>query len=208
MKKGKLLVISGFSGSGKGTIVKKLLQNKNDYFLSISATTRAPRNNEQNGVEYYFVSRDEFEKMIEHNELLEYAKYNDNYYGTPKKAVLDKINNGESVILEIEYQGAFQIKKQFGDAVLIFIIPPSAKILYERLKGRGTETDEQIKKRLDVSALEANIIDKYDYIVINDDLDIAVDIIRQITNDEYNNLEKIDDVINKIVKDIKEKNYV
>ena len=208
MNKGKLLVISGFSGSGKGTIVKKLLNESDDFALSISATTRTPRTNEKNGVEYYFVSHEEFEKMIENNELLEYAKYNNNYYGTPRKFVEEKLEAGKSVLLEIEYQGAFQIKKQFPDAILIFIVPPSAKILHQRLKDRGTETDEQIRNRLKVALIEGKAASEYDYIVVNDDLETSVQDIVKITKDVYNKSEDFTELIISIVKDIEEENYV
>ena len=208
MNKGKLLVISGFSGSGKGTIVKKLLNESDDFALSISATTRTPRTNEKNGVEYYFVSHEEFEKMIENNELLEYAKYNNNYYGTPRKFVEEKLEAGKSVLLEIEYQGAFQIKKQFPDAILIFIVPPSAKILHQRLKDRGTETDEQIRNRLKVALIEGKAASEYDYIVVNDDLETSVQNIVKITKDVYNKSEDFTELIISIVKDIEEENYV
>ena len=136
-EKGLLLVISGFSGAGKGTVVKRLLELHNDYALSISATTRSPREGEQNGREYFFKSTEEFESMIDNSELIEYAKYVSNYYGTPKAYVEEQLEAGKNVILEIEIQGALNIKKMYPDAVLLFIMPPSAEELERRLVGRG-----------------------------------------------------------------------
>ena len=169
--KGLLLVISGFSGAGKGTVVKRLLEQHNDYALSISATTRSPREGEQDGREYFFKSKEEFEKMIEASELIEYARYVDNYYGTPRKFVEDELAAGHNVILEIEVQGAFNIKKQYEDALLIFITAPSAAAIKERLVGRGTESEEVINKRLNRAKEESEDMDKYDYIVINDQVE-------------------------------------
>ena len=173
MNKGVLVVMSGFSGAGKGTIVKELLK-KNDFQLSISCTTRNPREGEQNGREYFFVSRDEFEKMIKNGDMIEYAEYAGNYYGTPRKAVQDWLAEGRDVLLEIEVQGGMQVRKLFPDAVLLFVIPPSAKELYNRLKNRGTETDEQIALRLNQTTRETEYIADYDFVVINDELDKAV----------------------------------
>ena len=178
--KGLLLVISGFSGAGKGTVVKRLLEQHNDYALSISATTRSPREGEQDGREYFFKSKEEFEKMIEASELIEYARYVDNYYGTPRKFVEDELAAGHNVILEIEVQGAFNIKKQYEDALLIFITAPSAAAIKERLVGRGTESEEVINKRLNRAKEESEDMDKYDYIVINDQVEDCADRIHAI----------------------------
>lgn len=177
--KGTLLVLSGFSGAGKGTIVKKLV-SEYDYHISISATTRAPRTGEVDGREYYFKTRDEFQDLINHNGLIEWAEYVGNYYGTPKQFVEEMLAQGKNVILEIEVQGALNVKKQYPEAVLIFIAPPSIPILRERLIGRGTEDRETIEKRLLRAKEEAKDIKEYEYIVINDELDTCVEQVHQI----------------------------
>ena len=179
-EKGLLLVISGFSGAGKGTVVKRLLELHNDYALSISATTRSPREGEQNGREYFFKSTEEFESMIDNSELIEYAKYVSNYYGTPKAYVEEQLEAGKNVILEIEIQGALNIKKMYPDAVLLFIMPPSAEELERRLVGRGTEDEATIKARLQRASDEAKGVENYNYIVINDKVDdcLAYEVVR------------------------------
>ncbi len=174
-RKGIIIVVSGFSGAGKGTIMKALIAKYDQYALSISATTRNPRPGEENGREYFFVSNEEFEKLIKENGLIEHAGYVNHYYGTPRKFVEDKLNAGIDVILEIEIQGALQIKKQYPDAVLLFVMPPSAKELEKRLRGRGTETEEVIRQRLNRAVEESVGIENYDYIVINDKLEDAVE---------------------------------
>lgn len=146
-KKGSLLVISGFSGVGKGTAAKRLVE-KYGYSLSVSATTRKPRTGEVDGREYFFKTEAEFKNLIDYNGFIEYARYVDNYYGTPRKFVEEELAAGHNVILEIEVQGAFNIKKQYDDALLIFITAPSAQAIRERLIGRGTESEEVIHKRL------------------------------------------------------------
>ena len=197
-RKGIIIVVSGFSGAGKGTVMKALTAKYKNYALSISATTRDPRPGEQNGREYFFVSNEEFEKLIKENGLIEHAGYVDHYYGTPRKFVEDKLSSGIDVILEIEIQGALQIKKQYNDAVLLFVMPPSAKELEERLRGRGTETDEVIRQRLSRAKEEAEGIENYDYIVINDKLEDCVervnDIITAVHNTPDRNLEFINDM--------------
>ena len=162
MKKGKLLIISGFSGVGKGTVVKYILDNYSDYKISISATTRSPRDGEVDGTHYHFLTTEKFEDMIKNNQLLEYANYVGNYYGTPRDFVEKNINEGNNVILEIETQGALQVKKMMPEAVMIFVLPPNADTLKERLVGRQTETMEVINKRLSKAAEETGVIDKYD----------------------------------------------
>ena len=173
-KRGALIVISGFSGAGKGTLVKRLLSDYDRFALSISMTTRAPREGEENGREYFFVSRETFEQTIEEGGLLEHAEYCGNYYGTPKAYVEQKLSEGIDVILEIEVQGAFQIKKIFPEAVLFFVTPPSAKVLEERLRGRGTETDDVIRNRLRRADEEAELMDRYDYVLVNDSLEECI----------------------------------
>lgn len=172
--KGVLLVISGFAGTGKGTLVKSLLENYDNYALSVSATTRAPRKNEVEGVHYFYKTREEFLAMIEQGELVEYAEYVGNYYGTPRAYVEQQLAQGKDVILEIEIQGALKIKERFPDTMLLFLLPPDADTLKERLEGRGTETAEVIQKRLARAVEEAQYIEKYDYLVINDDLETCV----------------------------------
>ena len=170
-RKGIIIVVSGFSGAGKGTLMKALTSKYDNYALSVSATTRNPRPGEVNGREYFFVSNEEFEKLIQENGLIEHAGYVDHYYGTPRKFVEDKLSQGIDVILEIEIQGARQIKEQYPDAVLLFVMPPSAAELEKRLRGRGTETEEVILQRLKRAREESVGIEKYDYLVINDDLE-------------------------------------
>ena len=170
-KRGILTVVSGFAGSGKGTLMKKLLKNYDNYALSISATSRKPRPGEEEGKSYFFKTREEFETMIENDELLEHAEYVGNYYGTPRSFVESMLDAGKDVVLEIEIQGAMQIKKKYPDTLLIFVTPPSAGELRRRLTGRGTETPEVIEKRMQRAAKEAEGIENYDYIVINDDID-------------------------------------
>ena len=174
MKKGILLILSGFAGSGKGTIVKELLDKYDNYALSVSATTRSPRPGEKDGREYFFKTVEEFEDMIKAEELLEYARYVDNYYGTPAEYVEKMLKDGKDVILEIEQQGALQIKEKRPDALLLFVMPPSVDEVYNRLKGRGTENEETIMKRMRQGAKEAEVIGKYDFLIINDDLDECV----------------------------------
>lgn len=173
-RKGILVVVSGFSGAGKGTLMKKLVQEYDNYALSVSATTRKPRPGEEDGREYFFVSEEEFRKRIADDELIEYACYCGNYYGTPREYAQKHLKEGRDVILEIEIQGAIKIKEKYPDALLLFVMPPSASELRRRLSGRGTETKEVIDQRLRRAAEEAEGIEVYDYIVINDDLDTCV----------------------------------
>ena len=172
--KGILIVVSGFSGAGKGTLMKQLVHAYDNYALSVSMTTRKPRPGEQEGREYFFVNREEFEEKITNNGLVEYAQYCDNYYGTPREYVEKQLEKGKDVILEIEIQGALKIKEKFPTALLLFVMPPSAAELKKRLEGRGTESLEVIKKRLMRASEEAEGIENYDYIVINDKLEECV----------------------------------
>ncbi len=173
-KRGVLAVISGFSGAGKGTLVKKLIETYDNYALSISMTTRNPRVGEEDGVHYFFITREQFEQNIADGKMLEYAEYVGNYYGTPKEYVEEQLKAGKDVILEIEYMGAFQVKEMMPDALLLFVTPPSADELYRRLKGRGTETDDVIAGRMKRATMEADIVDKYNYLLVNDDLETCV----------------------------------
>ncbi len=180
--KGILIVISGFSGAGKGTLVKRLLSSYDSYALSVSMTTRSPREGERDGVEYFFADREQFEKKIREDGFIEYACYCDNYYGTPKDYVEEQLNAGKDVILEIEIQGALKVKQQFPESLLLFVTPPSAVELKRRLLGRGTESQEVIAKRLARAVVESNGIEAYDYVVVNDDLDACVAEIHQLVN--------------------------
>lgn len=196
--KGLLVVISGFSGAGKGTVMKKLMQLHDEYALSISATTRKPREGEVDGREYFFKTVDEFEQMIANRELIEYAQYVGNYYGTPKAYVEEQLKLGKNVILEIEIQGAMNIKKIFPDAVLMFITPPSAIELENRLRGRGTEDEATVMKRLSRASEESSGVEDYDYIVLNDEVENCVESIHQIVSAEKrkakNNLQLIESI--------------
>ena len=173
--KGVLVVVSGFSGAGKGTVMKALLEKYDNYALSVSATTRSPRPGEENGREYFFLTESQFEDMIRNDELIEHARYVDHYYGTPRKYVEDKMAAGKDVILEIEIQGALKIKQKFPEAVLIFVTPPSAEELRRRLVKRGTEPVETINARLSRAAKEAEGIEDYDFLLVNDEIDECVD---------------------------------
>lgn len=174
---GILTVISGFSGAGKGTVLKRLLEKYDDYALSVSATTRSPREGEEDGREYFFKTQEEFEKMIAKDELIEYAMYVNHYYGTPRAYVQEQLSRGKDVILEIEVQGALKVKEKFPDTTLIFITPPTAQELKRRLTSRGTESPEVVEKRMKTAAGEARFMDAYDYIILNerDRLDECVD---------------------------------
>jgi guanylate kinase len=171
---GILIVISGFSGAGKGTLMKRLLSDYDEFALSVSMTSRQMREGEVDGREYFFVSKEEFETAIKEGKLLEHAEYCGNYYGTPKEYVEKKLKEGKNVILEIEVQGAMQIRKKFPEALLLYVTPPSIAELERRLKARGTETDEVIKRRLTQAKTEVDYVDDYDYLVINDNLDECV----------------------------------
>ena len=210
MKEGQgiLTVISGFSGAGKGTVTRKILEQYDNYALSISATTRDPREGEENGREYFFKTAEEFEKMIAKDELIEYAKYVNNYYGTPKMYVQEQLQKGKDVILEIEIQGALKVKEKYPDTLLLFITPPSAQELKNRLIRRGTEEMDVIEKRMKTAAWEAQFMDQYDYIVINDELQTCVEELHAIIQSEHKksarNLvfaEKIKEDLEKEVKD-------
>ena len=179
-QQGILVVVSGFSGAGKGTLMKELLKRYDNFALSVSATTRQPREGEKDGEDYFFVNREYFQQMIEEGRLVEYAQYVNHYYGTPRDYVEKKMAEGKDVILEIEIQGALKVKKRFPDALLIFVTPPSAGELRRRLVGRGTETIEVINARLRRAAEEASGMEAYDYLLINDEIDACVEQMHQL----------------------------
>ena len=199
---GILVVVSGFSGAGKGTLMKELLKRYDNYALSISATTRAPREGETDGKEYFFVTKEQFEKMRDERKLVEYAQYVNNYYGTPKEYVEQKMAEGKDVILEIEIQGALKVKKRFPDALLLFVTPPSAEELRRRLVGRGTETLEVINARLARAAEEASGMEAYDYLLINDDLDRCVEEMHQLIQLQHRKTSYHLDLLSKMREDL------
>ena len=201
--RGILTVVSGFAGSGKGTVMKKLISDHDCYALSVSATSRAPRPGEEEGVSYFFKTREEFEAMIERGELLEHAEYVGNYYGTPRDFVFRMMDEGKDVVLEIELQGAMQIKERYPDTVLIFLTPPSVDELYARLKGRGTETDEVIAKRMKRASEESEQINRYDYLVINDDVQRAADRIHGIIRAAHHTVSHEDMIIKELSEGLK-----
>ena len=183
-KKGLLIVISGPSGAGKGTICREWLEKHPEAVLSVSATTRAPRPGEKDGVNYFFKTHKEFQEMIENGEFLEYAKVYDNYYGTPRKYVQQQLMSGKDVILEIDIQGALKVKERFDEGVFIFIVPPTMEELKKRIVKRGTESPEAILKRFNSAFEELNFITRYNYVVINDKVDDAVSKIEAILTAE------------------------
>ena len=178
--KGILIVVSGFSGAGKGTLMKLLLETYPNYALSVSMTTRAPREGEADGVAYFFSTTEHFEQTIAEDGLIEYASYCGNYYGTPKAYVEEQLEAGKDVILEIEIQGALKVKEKFPESLLLFVTPPSAEELERRLVGRGTESSEVIRKRLARAYEESEGIEAYDYIVVNDNLQDCVEEIHRL----------------------------
>jgi len=203
MNKGILVVVSGFSGAGKGTVMKRLMEKYDDYALSVSATTRKPRPGEEDGREYFFRTRDEFEKLIEEDALLEYAQYVENYYGTPRSYVEEQLQAGRNVILEIEIQGAMKIKEKIPEALLVFVTPPTVEELERRLTGRGTETAQVIADRLARAGEEAEGMGQYDYILVNDTVEECVDHLHQIIVSEHSRASRNAEFIADIQKQTK-----
>lgn len=204
-KRGILIVVSGFSGAGKGTVMKRLMEKYKDaYALSVSMTTRGPRTGEVDGEHYFFVSREQFEKTISEDGLIEHAQYCGNYYGTPKAYVEKQLAEGKNVILEIEIQGALLVKEKFPETLLLFVTPPSAKELKRRLVGRGTETMEQIDARMKRAIDEAPIMDKYDYIVINDEVEKCVDKIHELVDATKHSTDRNREFIEMMKKELAE----
>lgn len=194
-KTGQLIVISAPSGAGKDTVVKELIKrNPDEFWVSVSATSRLPREGEQEGVDYYYLSKEEFEEKINEGFFIEYTNYAGNYYGTPKKYIKEKLNKGKDVILIIEIEGASNIKKLVPEALMIFIMPPSLKELVRRLKKRGTETDEKIIKRFHTAYKEINEVTKYNYVVVNDILEDAVEKVESIIKAEKCRVDRIEEV--------------
>lgn len=200
-RKGLLLVVSGPSGAGKGTICKSILEKNDHIKLSISATTRKPRTGEVHGVNYFFIEKEEFKTMIEQGEFLEYAQIYDNFYGTPKAAIMETLEKGQDVILEIEMQGARQVKEVYPEGIFVFVLPPSLKELKNRIVGRGTETAEEIEKRFSCAFEEIKQIDDYDYFIVNQDVEKSVKELESIISSEKN---KVTRYKNNIIDKFKE----
>ena len=203
MSKGILVVVSGFSGAGKGTVMKRLMEKYDNYALSVSVTTRSPRPGEQDGKEYFFRTREEFEELIQKDALIEYAQYVKNYYGTPRAYVEEQLNAGKDVILEIEIQGALKIKEQFPETLLLFMVPPSAQVLEDRLRGRGTETEEVVQKRLRRAVEEAEFIEKYDYLIVNDDLDTCIHEAHEIIQSQHHRVDQRTEFLSDLKQQLK-----
>lgn len=198
MNKGILVVVSGFSGVGKGTVMRALLDKYNNYSLSVSVTTRAPRPGEIDGKDYFFRTKDEFEKLVEEDALIEYAQYVENYYGTPRAYVEEQLEQGKDVILEIELQGARKVKEKFPEALFIFVTPPSMEELKKRLIGRGTESPEVIASRMRRACEESEGMEEYDYLLVNDKLEECVGQLHQIIRGEHFRTDRNQEFIKKI----------
>ncbi len=194
-KQGQLIVVSGPSGAGKDTIVGKLIENNSNIWLSVSATSRKPRAGEEEGINYFFLEKEEFEQKIQENYFLEYAEYAGNYYGTPKEKIIEKIEKGIDVVLVIEIQGAKKIKDLVPEAIFIFIMPPSEKELLKRLKNRKTEAKEKIIERFNIAYKEMNEVTKYNYVVVNDELEEAVAKVDSIIKAEKCRVDRIEEML-------------
>jgi guanylate kinase len=205
LQEGLLFVVSGPSGVGKGTIIKELVNKCDNISLSISATTRKPRDGEINGHSYFFKTEVEFETMINDSELLEWVSYCDNYYGTPKQHIINTTKNGTDVILEIEVVGALKIRDKFPDCVMIFVMPPSIEALRDRIVGRGTEGIDVIEKRIKVALEELHHVEDYDYVLVNDTVETAIEKIKSIIIAEKLKVDRCGDIITSITK--KQTNY-
>jgi len=201
-RRGILVVVSGFSGVGKGTLMKQLTERYGYYALSISATTRAPREGEEDGREYFFKTKEEFEELIREERLVEYACYCGNYYGTPRDYVEDQMDQGRDVILEIELQGALKIKEKYPEALLLFVMPPDATTLVERLNGRGTEARDVVRERLARAVEEAAGAVQYDYMIINDDLEQSVEEVHYLIDSQHNKISRNLDFVEQVRKEL------
>lgn len=193
-EQGLLVIFSGPSGSGKGTVLRSLLPGHSDIVLSISTTTRSPRPGERDGVEYFFRSREEFEQMIREDQLLEYAQYSGNYYGTPADFIRSQREQGRHVLLEIEVQGALQVMERCPDAVSVFLVPPSLRILEERLRGRGTETQDVIRRRMEAAHQEIKQMGRYQYVVVNDQVERAAQDLSSILRAETRRFDRMTEI--------------
>ncbi len=202
-RKGILIVVSGFSGTGKGTLMKQLVQSYDNYALSVSMTTRSPRPGEEEGKEYFFVSREEFVSQIKNDGLIEYASYCEHYYGTPRKYVEAELEAGRDVILEIEIQGALKVREKYPTALLLFVMPPNAAELRKRLEKRGTESPDIIRMRLERALEEAKGIEKYDFIVINDKLEECVRNMHSLIQAAHETPERNEELIDNMRKELK-----
>ncbi len=202
MNEGILVVVSGFSGAGKGTLMKRLMDKYDNYALSISATTRSPRQGELDGREYFFRTREEFEGLIQGEQLIEYAEYVGNYYGTPKAYVQEQLKAGKDVILEIEIQGALKVKEKFPDTLLLFVTPPSGQELKNRLETRGTEDPKAIENRPRRAGEEAKGIDGYDYVLVNDDLETCVNVMHHVIQSEHYRIQRNPVFIQNIIREL------
>ncbi len=189
-REGMLIVVSGFSGVGKGTLVRRMADRYDNCAISVSATTRPPREGDQEGVDYFFKTKEEFEDLIARDRLIEYACYCGNYYGTPKDYVEEQMAQGRDVILEIEQQGGLKVKKQYPDALMIFVMPPDIETLIQRLKSRGTETEEMIGERLVQAVREADKIPEYEYMILNDDLEQSVEELHHLIESQHNRTDR------------------
>lgn len=203
-RRGILVVVSGFSGVGKGTLMRCLTERYGYYSLSISATTRAPREGEEDGREYFFKTPEEFEQLIKEDRLIEYACFCGNYYGTPRDYVEDQMEQGRDVILEIELQGALKVKEKYPEALLLFVMPPNVETLVSRLRNRGTEEEAVIQSRLKRAVEEAAEVWKYDYMIINDDLDESVEAVHHLIDGQHNKISRNLDFIQQIQKELTE----
>ncbi len=190
-EKGILFILSGPSGVGKGTVRKSLFEKDTDLKYSISMTTRPPREGEVDGEDYFFKTKEEFEDLIANKQLIEYAQYVGNYYGTPKEYVQQQLDAGNDVFLEIEVQGALQVKENFPEGVFVFLIPPSLESLKDRIIGRGTETEDLVSNRLEAAKEEIEMMDHYDYVVVNDQVDTAVQTVQSIVRSEHCKRERV-----------------
>lgn len=203
-RKGILVVVSGFSGVGKGTLMKLLTERYSQYALSISATTRKPRPGEVDGREYFFKSREEFEGLIAADQLIEYASYCENYYGTPREYVETQMAEGRDVILEIEIQGALKVREQYPDALLLFVMPPDAGTLEKRLRDRGSEDEEVIRRRLARAVEESEYAPEYEYMIINDDLEQSMENVHRLIESQHNKINRNMDFVKEIQSELKD----